>query len=44
MQKIEDASLASRLRAKVNAFNLKSAVVVGSATLLFVVVPELVSP
>ena len=44
MQKIEDASLASRLRAKVNAFNLKSAFVVGSATLLFVVVPELLSP
>lgn len=41
LQKIEDASLAAQLRAKVNAFNLQSAKVVGVAVLLFVVLPEL---
>lgn len=39
---IEDADLATRLRAKVNAFNLQSAGVVGAATLAFVALPEIV--
>lgn len=43
MQKIEDASLARRLRDKVNSFNVQSAVVVAGVTALFVVLPELVS-
>ena len=41
LQSIDDPSLAARLRAKVNAFNLQSAKVVGAATLLFVILPEL---
>ena len=41
LQPIGDASLASRLRDKVNAFNLKTAGAVAAATLLFVAVPEL---
>jgi len=41
MQRIEDQSLASRLRAKVNEFTARSAAVVGAATLLFVALPEL---
>ena len=41
LQQIEDATLAAKLRAKVNAFNLQSAKVVGVLVLLFVIVPEL---
>jgi len=41
LQQINDRSLASRLRAKVNEFNARSAAVVGVITLLFVAIPEL---
>ena len=39
LQEIEDKTLAARLRAKVNEFNLKSAGIVAVATLAFVLVP-----
>ena len=42
LQQIEDKSLALRLRAKVNEFNARSALVVGVLASLFVVLPELV--
>lgn len=41
MQVIEDPGIAAQLRVKVNSFNLKSAAVVASATLLYVAVPAL---
>jgi hypothetical protein len=41
LQAIEDQGVAAKLRAKVNAFNLKTAAAVAAATLLYVVVPEL---
>lgn len=41
LQKIRDPALAARLRDKVNAFNAQTAKVVGIATLLFVLLPEL---
>lgn len=41
LQPIGDPDLASRLRAKVNAFNVEAATVAAALTLLFVVVPEL---
>jgi len=41
LQQIENPTLAAKLRAKVNTFNLQSAAVVGAATLLFVALPEL---
>ena len=43
MQTIDDPSLAAQIRAKVNRFNLQSAKVVGAATALFVLVPELLN-
>lgn len=41
IQKIADPALAAALRAKVNAFNARTAAAVGLATLLFVALPEL---
>lgn len=41
LQVIEDEDLAQRIRAKVNDFNLRSALVVGALAALFAVLPEL---
>ena len=41
LQAIEDQSIAAKLRAKVNQFNLQTAAIVFGATLLYVFVPEL---
>jgi len=41
LQEIEDKGIAAKLRAKVNDFNAKSAGIVACATLLYVVLPEL---
>jgi len=40
IEPIADQEIATRLRAKVNAFNAQSAVVVGMLTLAFVILPE----
>ena len=37
---IEDADLARKIRAKVNALNLRSVQIAGALTLLFVIAPE----
>lgn len=41
LQQIDDPALAATLRAKVNAFNVRTAAAVSLATLLFVALPEL---
>jgi len=40
LQQIADPALAATLRAKVNAFNARTAAAVGLASLLFAVLPE----
>ena len=40
LQQIEDVGLAARLRAKVNAFNLRTTAIVGVAVIAFVLLPD----
>ena len=42
LQKVDDAGLAARLRARVNGLNAKVTTRAAGATLLFVLLPELV--